>query len=51
MAPKTTWEEMACLGCLKQQVFVKLNAQRGGAMVGGAQNDMAFNTGFAEEWR
>jgi hypothetical protein len=51
MAPKTTWEEMARLGWLRQQVFVKLNAQRGGTMVGGAQNDMALNTGFAEDWR
>jgi hypothetical protein len=51
MAPKTTWEEMARLGWLKQQVFEKLNAQRGGTMTGGARNDMALNTDFAEDWR
>jgi len=51
MAPKTTWAELARLGWLKQQVFEILNAQRGGTMTGGAQNDMALNQGFAEDWR
>lgn len=46
--PKTTWEDLSNLGWFKQQVYNKLNAQRGGTMQG--LGDMALNEGFATDY-
>ena len=46
--PKTTWEDLANLGWLKQQVYDELNARRGYTMHG--FGDLALNESFADSW-